>query len=99
MSDNDTASSHFVMLVKDVFQFEDGRTVFAGEVAAAGPSYITPCDCELLVRNTSVAKFRIEEEMLPLKQLHSDLRSVSTKEKVDVDLLRRLKGGFKLRSV
>jgi hypothetical protein len=88
----------FEMAVKDVFAFEDGRTVFAGEITG-GPNYITGCDCELLIADAPVARFRIEDEMIPSRKEQKNLRSVSTTERVDVALLQRSKGQCKLRGV
>jgi hypothetical protein len=96
MPQRETTNCDFEMTVADVFAFDDGRTVFAGEVIS-GPNYIPACDCELLVRSTPVATFRIEGEMLPLNKTQKNLRSVSTKEKVDIALVRYSKGPCKLR--
>jgi hypothetical protein len=86
------------MTVTDVFVFEDGRTVFAGEVTT-GPNYIPPSDCELLVADAPAARFKIEGEMMPLNKTQKNLRSISTVEKVDVALIRRFKGQCKVRGV
>ena len=94
----ETKSCEFEMAVKDVFAFEDGRTVFAGEITG-GPNYIKGCDCELLISGSPVARFRIEDEMMPLHKAQKNLRSVSTTEKVDVALVQRSKGQCKLRGV
>jgi len=88
----------FEMMVNDVFAFEDGRTVFAGEVTS-GPNYIRSCDCELLIAGAPVARFTIEDEMIPSHKAQKNLRSVSTVEKVDVALVQRSKGHCKLRGV
>ena len=98
MAQQVTALSQFVMAVRDVFAFENGRTVFAGKVTC-GPNYIPACDCELLVAGAPVARFRIEGEMMPVDKARKDLRSVSTSEKVDAGLIKRSKGQCKLRSV
>jgi len=87
----------FEMVVKDVFAFEDGRTVFAGEVTS-GPAYIKSCDCELLIAGQSLAKFRIEEE-IPLRKTNPNLRALSTIGSVDVALVQRSKDQCKLRGV
>lgn len=94
----ETKRCEFEMAVKDVFAFEDGRTVFAGEVTS-GPNYIRSCDCELLIAGAPVAKFKIEDEMMPLHKAQKNLRSVSTIESVDVALVRHSKGQCKLRGV
>jgi len=88
----------FEMVVNDVFAFEDGRTVFAGEVTS-GPNYIRSCDCELLIAGEPVGRFTIEDEMIPSRKAQKHLRSVSTVERVDVALVQRSKGQCKLRGV
>jgi hypothetical protein len=90
--------SGFEMLVKDVFAFEDGRTIFAGEITI-GPNYIRACDCELLIGEAPVARFRIEDEMMPLRKTRKNLRSIATTEKVDLTLIGRLQQHCKLRGV
>jgi hypothetical protein len=87
----------FEMAVADVFEFTDGRTVFVGEISQ-GPNFVRACDCELLVAGVPVAKFRIEGEMIPMHKEQTNLRSISTVEKVDLDLDRCSKEQCKLRS-
>jgi hypothetical protein len=91
-------TSGFVMDVVDIFSFDDGRTVFAG-VIAEGPSYISACDCVLVVASNPVARFRIEGERIPLKRVQKHVRAVSTIEKVDVRLAQGSMGQCKLQSV
>lgn len=88
--------SRFVMKIKDIFKFEDGRTVFAG-VVVDGPKYISAGDCELFVNDELEAAFRIEGEMIPLRRPRSDLRAVSTTEDVDTDRIRRIMEQCELR--
>lgn len=83
----DLRQDRFEMDVVDVFNFEDGRTVFVGTVAV-GPAYISACDCELTIAGDVVARFRIEGEMIPLKRAPNHLRSVSTNEEVDLRLVQ-----------
>ena len=90
--------SNFEMALADVFAFEDGRTVFAGEIII-GPNYIPPCDCELLIGETPVARFRIDREMLPLNKTEQKLSSVSTTDPVDVPMVRRSQDQCKVRGV
>ena len=87
--------SNFEMALADVFAFEDGRTVFAAEIII-GPNYIPPCDCELLIGETPVARFRLGE-MLPLNKTEQKLRSVSTTDPVDVPMVRRSQDQCKVR--
>lgn len=79
--------STFVMNVHDVFLFEDGRSVFAGDVVH-GPAFISSVKCELVVEGVPIGRFDIEGEMIPVPR-SSKMRAVSTMAQVDVDLVRR----------
>ncbi len=97
MKNHRTECCEFEMTVTDVFAFEDGRTVFTGEVRK-GPNYIPACKCVLLFNGTLVARIRIEGEMLPMNSVPQNLRSVSTADKVDVALVRASQGTCELKA-
>jgi hypothetical protein len=89
---------HFEMAVRDVFGFDEGRTVFVGKISQ-GPEFIRACKCELLVAGVPVARFMIEGEMIPMRKEQKNLRAVSTIEKIDSDLVQGFKKHWKLRCV
>ena len=67
----------FEMIVDEVFVFNDGRTVFAGQVLS-GPSFIKACKCELYSNEIRVNIFELEGEMMPLRKTRHKVRAVST---------------------
>lgn len=72
----------FEMLIKEIFNFHDGRTVFVGDIFGNN-EFIKECDCEILIDGQFFGKIHIEGEMLPCNS-KSELRSVSTSSKIDV---------------
>jgi hypothetical protein len=71
----------FTMVVKEIFNFQDGRVVFVGDVYD-GPGYIKNCNCDLYVGNKFLRKINIEGEMIASGK-QSSLRSLSSTEKID----------------
>jgi hypothetical protein len=86
----------YEMDVMDRFNFEDGRTVFAGP-ATGNPRIIPPCDCELFVEGESLATFWIEGEMMVEKRRAMTSRAVSTSEKLRVMDKPFVSGQWKIR--
>lgn len=72
----------FSMLVKEIFNFQDGRIVFVG-VVSDGPSFIKSCECEIYLDNKYFSKVIIEGEMIA-KGNQSKLRSLSSTDKIDI---------------
>ncbi len=72
----------FSMLVKEIFNFQDGRIVFVGKIHA-GLSFIKSCECEIYIGNKYFSKVNIEGEMIA-KGNQSNLRSLSSPDKIDI---------------
>lgn len=76
-----TLSTPFLMRIRDVFRFKDGRTVLVGEVE--GEDNLIPTDlCELAVDGEVRGRFRIEGEMIECgagADGPGRLRSISTR--------------------
>lgn len=77
----------FRISIEDVFQFDDGSTIFVGRMVGGG-NVITPSNAELLVNGVSLGSLRLEGERMPGPRIR-DKRIVFTHDKVDVDRLRR----------
>lgn len=87
----------FEMLIEEIFNFQDGRTVFIGSIAG-DEKFIKECDCEILIDGQFFSKIHIEGEMLPCNS-KSKLRSISTVNKIDVSKLPYKSKSVKLRYV
>ena len=87
----------FEMNVTDVFAFEDRRTAFVGRVNPSDFLTIGPCECDLLVDGVPTRRFKLEGEMI--HRSPEGLRSVTTAETVDVELIRRSFGRCTLRGL
>ncbi|RKG61854.1 hypothetical protein D7X30_00465 [Corallococcus sp. AB011P] len=83
------------MAIENVFRFADGQVVFVGRIQK-GPRFISPCVCELWQGTERVKRLRLEGEMLPETHARKDLRSVSTRESVDVEAAAFAEGGWRL---
>ena len=87
----------FEMIVEDVFSLQEGRTMFVGEVGGTS-RVIPPCECELLIDDTVRTRFRLDGEWIhPIPK--TGWRSVSTSDRIDLDLVRNNKGRCKLRGL
>lgn len=71
----------FSMLVKEIFNFQDGRMVFVGGISD-GPLFIKSCECEIYLNNKYFSKVNIEGEMIA-KGNKTNLRSLSSTDKLD----------------
>lgn len=71
----------FEMLVEDVFNFDDGRTVFVGFISGQS-MLIRKCDCDLVADGALLRQVHIEGEMIACRKM-SRLRSLSTTETID----------------
>ena len=69
------------MLVKEIFNFQDGRIVFVGEIAGEN-SFIKSCVCGLFADNKLLYKIHIEGEMIA-NDSQTKLRSLSTTDKIN----------------
>jgi hypothetical protein len=76
---------HTEMLVKEIFNFQDGRTVFVGDISG-DDKFIRECDCEIFIDDILFSTVHIEGEMLPCNT-NSKLRSISTTSKIDTSKL------------
>ena len=84
----------FSMVVKEIFNFQDGRIVFVGEVYD-GPNFIKACECEIYIDNKFFSKVIIEGEMIA-KGNQASLRSLSTIDKIDVSKIPYQKDDVRL---
>lgn len=78
MAKND---GEFSMLIRDVFHFADGRTVFAGELQEGEALLLCAGPAQLFDRGRLIAEFEIEPEMLPSRSdiwERQSIRAVST---------------------
>ncbi|MDR3490905.1 MAG: hypothetical protein P4M12_02540 [Gammaproteobacteria bacterium] len=73
------------MLIKEIFNFQDGSIVFAGEISGES-NFIRECVCDLFVDNQLVTKVLIEGEMIT-KGGKINLRSLSTKNKINIAII------------
>lgn len=71
----------FVMLVKEIFNFQDGRIVFVGDIYN-GPSLIKDCNCDIYVGSKFFSKVHIEGEMI-VKGNKTSFRSLSSTDKIN----------------
>ncbi len=76
---------NFVMIIKEIFNFQDGRTIFVGEINDR-PHHIKKCNCKLYVANKLYGEIKIEGEMIP-RGTQSQLRSLSSLDKIDISKL------------
>ncbi|MEK6731345.1 MAG: hypothetical protein AABY34_04120 [Pseudomonadota bacterium] len=72
----------YEMLIKEIFKFQDDRIVFVGEVVGE-EKFIKGSQCEILIDDQFFCRIHIEGEMLPCNS-KSELRSISTLDKIDV---------------
>ena len=72
----------FEMLIKEIFNFQDGRTVFVGDISGEN-KFIKSCNCELIINDQLFSKIHVEGEMLPSGN-KSGLRSLSTTDKINI---------------
>jgi hypothetical protein len=86
------------MEVKDSFFFKDGSTVFVGPIRTEA-KFIGPCECEILQTNEVRASLNIDGEMVPCasekKSMH---RSISTRQRIDLDAIGVGRTGFVIHS-
>jgi len=85
----------FAMEIDDAFLMAE-RTVFLG-VVRGGPKFIHDCDCELILDDVVVARFRVAGEALDLVR-EKDSRALVTATKIGPEFLRRARGA-KLRGI
>jgi hypothetical protein len=72
----------FSMIVKDIFNFQDGRIVFVGEIPGE-INFIKTCACELFVGDNFFSIVHIEGEMIA-EGRRRNLRSLSTLDKINI---------------
>ena len=77
----------FEMQVKDIFRFQDGRMVFVGSIEGE-ETIVHECTCDLLVDGQVEQTIQMEGEMLACRK-QSSLRSLSTKESVNVSDIKK----------
>lgn len=80
----------FTLIVKDIYTFRDGRTIFVGEIPEA-PQFIGSCNCDLIAEDRRILTLTIEGEMLPNNRPDPQERVVSTTDPIDVADLSSLK--------
>lgn len=73
------------MIVKEIFFFQDGRTVFVGEVDTQ-QDLIKPCICDIYVEGYKYSTLYIEGEMIPNKKFINH-RAISTTDNINVNSL------------
>ncbi|WP_299623903.1 hypothetical protein [Pelagibius sp.] len=78
-----TDGSDFSFAVLDIFQFADGRTLFTGRVEGE-VGWIREGLYDLVVDGRKIQQLKLEGENIPKKLAPSDLRSISTRDSVDV---------------
>ena len=78
-------SNFFKMIVKEIFSFQEGRTVFVGEVDIK-QSLIKPCVCDIYVEGHKRYTIHIEGEMLPNKK-YINHRAISTTDDININNL------------
>ena len=71
----------FSMLIKEIFNFQDSRIVFVGEINE-GINFIKSCECEIYINDIFFSRVNIEGEMIA-KGNQSSLRSLSSTDKID----------------
>lgn len=86
----------FAMKVTDTFRFENGRTVFVGELETES-STIPACDCDILVNNEVKVSLRIDGEEIP-RGNQTPNRAISTSQPIDLSSCGLGQGGFTIRS-
>lgn len=75
------------MRVRDLFRFDDGRTVLCGEVEDGGVVLIRPGPCDVLVDGERVATVAIHPEMIlcrPTIPERDGLRSIATRDETSL---------------
>lgn len=77
------------MIVKDIFAFRDGRTVFTVLVRDPGQR-IRPGRYGVVTEGKQLMTLQIEGEMLPNNRPDPNTRAVSTTDAVDAEKLRAL---------
>jgi hypothetical protein len=73
----------FRMLIRDMFAFQDGRTVLVGPVEGM-EEYLPAATCEIRVQGQIRATVRVEGEMIPYSGDHRQ-RAVSTRDTTGLD--------------
>lgn len=84
------------MKVEKVFRFQDGRTVFVGEVAPQGAA-IKAGRAELWSGDRKLEEFAIDGEMIAERKAAREKRSVATTAKVQTPDTQVEAGGCRLR--
>jgi hypothetical protein len=84
-----STTSSFEMQVNDIFQLSVGRTVFVGEIT--GSNYVKKCECIIKVPGENDVAVSIDGEDIPCGK-KNDLRAISTRDKLDIEHLRKFAG-------
>jgi len=83
----------FEMQVNDIFQLSVGRTVFVGEII--GSNYVKKCECVIKVPGENDIAVTIDgEDILCGKK--NDLRAISTRDKLDIERLKKFAGSLRI---
>lgn len=70
------------MFIKEIFNFQDGRIVFVGEIDEK-IGFIKLCECEIYINSMLFSEVNIEGEMIA-KGNQSNLRSLSSTDEIDI---------------
>jgi hypothetical protein len=70
-----------LMTIREVFHFDDGRTIFVGNVEGSG--YVASVECDLVVDGEPVQRVTLTEE-LPEKRGEVADRALSTSDRLIV---------------
>ncbi len=73
----------FHMLVKDIFFFRDGRTVFAGPIEEGEKAIVEPGPGTILIDGETFKTVHVEGELIPSRpstQKRHEVRAVSTRD-------------------
>ena len=69
--------------VDEMFKFQDATTVFTGRLIGESP-YLKPCRADLLIEDVVSCSLDLDGEMMPYDRADSNVRSVSTRDRLSI---------------